>query len=113
MSYVATFDQQSNKADFKFQISATDVDTGDQINFTGAAVSCSIKDKNDCSLVTISIDGGGIALVDPYTLEFLFTKAQVGNYCGHYKIGCVFELNDETDQLFIGTVSFYDGVASL
>lgn len=112
MAFTATFDQQSNKADFIFDLTATNVDTQQLVDFSGAEVSCSIKDRDGCVVQTINV-GNGITLLDPTKLEFFFTKSQVGNLCGHYKIGSVFEINEETDQLFVGTVSFYDGVASV
>lgn len=114
MAYSSTFDQQSNKADFTFEITATDADTGALVDFTGADVVCSIRDKRDnCQLVTISTDDSTITLPDANTLSFLFAKTVIGNLCGHYNIGCVFEKNGLTTQLFIGTVSFYDGIASV
>lgn len=113
MSYTATFDQQSNKADFIFDVTATDVDTQQLIDFTDADISCSIKDRDGCVVQTIAV-GSGITLLVPTKLEFLFAKNNVGSLCGHYKIGCVFQINGgETDQLFVGTVSFYDGVATV
>jgi hypothetical protein len=112
MTYAATFDQQSNKADFIFEITATDMDTGSLVDFTTADVACAIKDKDGCQVLQITI-GSGITLIDPTTLEYFFTKSQIGNLCGHYKIGSVYEINGETNQLFVGTVSFYDGIASV
>lgn len=111
MAYTATFNQQSNKADFIFDVSATNVDTQQLVDFTGADVACSIEDKNGCIVQTITV-GSGITLLAPTKLEYFFSKGKIGNLCGHYKIGSVYEISGETDQLFIGTVSFYDGVAS-
>lgn len=112
MAFTATFDQQSNKADFIFDLTATNLDTKLLVDFTGAAIACSIEDKNGCVVQTITV-GKGITLLTATKLEFFFAKSKVSNLCGHYKIGSVFEINDETDQLFIGTVSFYNGVASV
>ena len=112
MVYSATFDQQSNKADFIFEITATDMDTGQLVDFTGALIGCTIQDKDKCNLLSINV-GSGITLIDANTLEFFFTKGQIGNLCGHYKIGSVYEVNGETNQLFVGTVSFYDGIATV
>ena len=112
MVYTATFDQQSNRADFVFQVTATDVDTGALVDFTGATISCGISDKNNCPVTTIS-NSSGITLIDANTPEFFFSKSLVGNLCGHYKIGCVYEKDSLTTQLFIGTVSFYDGLVTV
>ena len=112
MVYTATFDQQSNRADFVFQITATDMDTGELVDFTDADVSCTIQDKNGTALLTLAIDSG-ISLIDANMLEFWFSKLDIGNLNGHYKIGCVYEKDSLTTQLFIGTVSFYDGIATV
>ena len=112
MVYTATFDQQSNRADFIFEITATDVDTNALVDFTGADVACTIQNKNGSNILTIGSDNG-ISLIDANTLEFFFGKDYIGGLCGHYKIGCVYEKDDITSQLFIGTVSFYDGVAAV
>lgn len=112
MSFITNFDQ-SNKADWMFDISATDADTGNAINFTGAAVSLVVKDENNCQKLSASI-GRGITQPDANTLEVLFTAAQMEVLCpGSYKIGCVYSLNGSINQLLSGTVSIYDGVAQI
>ena len=112
MAYIINFDQ-SNKADWTFDITATDVDTGLAIDFTGALVTLTVKDENDCQRLTASI-GSGITQPVATTLEVLFTDEQMKALCaGSYKIGAVYQLNGETNQLFHGTVSVYDGVASI
>lgn len=112
MAYIINFDQ-SNKADWKFDITATDADTGLAIDFTGALVTLTVKDENDCQRLTASI-GTGITQPVGTTLEVLFTDEQMKALCaGSYKIGAVYQLNGETNQLFHGTVSVYDGVAQI
>jgi hypothetical protein len=112
MSFIANFDQ-SNTADWTFDISATDADTGDAIDFTGASVSFVVKDENNCQKLTASIDSG-ITQPDANTLEVAFTASQMEALCaGSYKIGCVYSLNGSINQLLSGTVSIYDGVAKL
>lgn len=112
MAYITNFDQ-SNKADWTFDITATDADTGLAIDFTGAAVSLVVKDENNCQKLSASI-GSGITQPDANTIEVLFTDEQMKALCaGSYKIGCVYSLNGSTVQLLTGTVSVYDGVASL
>jgi hypothetical protein len=112
MAYIINF-YQSNKADWTFDITATDVDTGLAIDFTGALVTLTVKDENDCQRLTASI-GSGITQPVGTTLEVLFTDEQMKELCtGSYKIGAVYQLNGETNQLFHGTVSIYDGVAQI
>lgn len=112
MAFTTNFDQ-SNKADWTFDITATDADTGGAIDFTGASVKFEVKDKNNCQRLCATI-GSGITQPVGTTLEISFTATQMEALCpGSYKVGCVFELNGETDQLLTGTVSIYDGVAKL
>ena len=109
MSYVTSFDQ-SNKADWAFDVSATDADTGDAIDFTDATVSFAVDDENGCQVLSGSI-GSGITLSDPNTLSFLFTATQMTALCpGSYKVGAIYTLNGSTNQIFVGTVFIYDGV---
>lgn len=111
MAYIANF-EQSNKADWAFDISATDADTGDDIVFTGATVSFVVKDENNCQKLSASI-GSGIT-VSTTAIEVSFTASQMGALCaGSYKVGCVYSLNGSINQLLTGTVSVYDGVAQL
>ena len=112
MAYIINFDQ-SNKADWAFDITATDADTLTAIDFTGADVTLTVKDENDCQRLTATI-GSGITQPVGTTLEVLFTAAQMQALChGAYKIGAVYQLNGEINQLFHGTVSVYDGVAQI
>lgn len=112
MAFITNFDQ-SNTADWTFDISATDADTGDAIVFTGASVSFVVKDENGCQVLSASI-GVGITQPDANTLEVLFSAAQMAALCaGSYKVGCVYSLNGSINQLLSGTVSIYDGVAKL
>jgi|SRR5882672_3812715 len=117
MAYIINFDQ-SNKADFGFFISATDADPdsvgfGTAIDFTGALVTLTVKDENDCQRLTASI-GSGITLILSTKLQVLFTDEQMKPLCpGSYKWGAVYFLNGETNQLGSGTISVFDGVAQI
>lgn len=112
MAYIINFDQ-SNKADWTFDITATDADTGLAIDFTGALVTMTVKDENDCQRLTATI-GSGITQPTGFVLEVLFSASQMEALCpGAYKLGIVYSLNNEINQITIGTVSVYDGVAQI
>lgn len=112
MAYVSNFDA-SNTADFILQVSATDADTGVNIDFTGAAVSFVIQDDNGVSQLTASI-GSGITQPSSTVLQVQFTSAQMQTLQpGNYKVGCVYKINGETDQLLTGSLSVYDGIATI
>lgn len=102
----------SNKADFVVDISATDVDTGGDIDFTGVAVSIKIEPENCSPIITASI-GKGITLPTSTVLELRITAAQMAAFQpGSYRIGGLYTFNGETNQLFVGTFVVYDGIAS-
>lgn len=110
MAFNTSFDQ-SNKADWIIDLSATDADTGNDIDFTGAEVLFVVKDQNNCQVLSAEV-GDGITLVSATELEVQFTPDQMNALCsGAYKVGCVYLLNGETVQLLVGTVSIYDGIA--
>lgn len=117
MSYIQNFDQ-SNKADFTFDITATDGDEnsatfGQAIDFTGALVTLMVKDESGCQRLTATI-GSGITQPVGTTLEVLFTAAQMETlWPGSYKIGAVYSLNGSINQIFSGTISVFDGVAQI
>jgi hypothetical protein len=112
MAFNSNFDA-SNTADFFLDISATDADTGLDIDFTGAAVSFVIQDDNCVTRLTATI-GGGITQPTGIVLQVQFTSAQMQTLCpGNYNVGCVFKLNGETDQLLTGSMSVYNGRATI
>lgn len=111
MAYIINF-TESNKADFVFDISATDPDTGDAIDFTDVEVSIEIGPEN-CSPIISATIGDGITQPTSTVLEFRKTAEQMAVLQpGSYRIGGVYTFNDETNQLFVGSLVVYDGIAS-
>lgn len=111
MSYITNFDQ-SNKADWAFDVTAKDAETDEDIDFTGSAISLVVKDESGCERLSATV-GDGITITTT-TISVLFTDEEMKALCaGSYKVGMVYELNGETNQIFRGTVSVYDGIASI
>lgn len=112
MAFITNF-SVSNKSDFVVDFSATDVDTGEDIDFTGATLSIKIAPENCTPLISASI-GSGITQPTSTVLELTVTAAQMAVLRpGSYLIGGVFGLNGATIQLLIGTLAVYDGIASV
>lgn len=112
MAYNTSFDA-SNKADFVVDFSATDAETGDDIDFTGATAMIRIVDANCCQVVTATI-GSGITQPTGFILELTITDTQMAALRpGSYRIGGVYSLNGQTIQLFVGDFVVYDGIASV
>lgn len=111
MAYNTSFDQ-SNKADFVVDFSATDAETGDDIDFTGATVSIKIGQEHCAPMITATI-GSGITQPSGLILELTITAAQMAVFRpGSYRIGGVYSLNGSTIQIFVGDFVVYDGIAS-
>lgn len=105
----------SNRADFVVDFSATDAETGDDIDFTGAEVSIKIADVGNptCIRYSATLDDD---ITQPSTtvLELTIPEATMATLCaGTYLIGGVYSLNGETNQLFVGDFVVYEGIASL
>lgn len=112
MAYNTSFDA-SNKADFVVDFSATDAETGDDIDFTGAAAMIKIVDANCCQVLSATI-GVGITQPTGLILELTITAVQMATLrAGSYRIGGVYKLNGVTEQLFVGDFVVYDGIASV
>lgn len=113
MAYNTSFDA-SNKADFVVDISATDADTGADIDFTGAAVSIAISETGERCYTRYSASiGNGITQPASTVLELTIPAATMKSFRpGSYQIGGVYTLNGATIQLLVGDFVVYDGIAS-
>lgn len=104
----------TNNADWNMQIQATDAETGDLMDFTGASVEVEVKDSSNCRKLEASVSNGKITLPSPGIIEWLFPVTDMQCLCpGSYKIGGVYQLNGGTVSLFTGELAIIDGVATL
>ncbi len=116
MAYRINF-TASNKSDFPVDFSAVDVDTGDDIDMTGAEVSVKVM-GDDCHWVVVdaSIVNGLITQPSSTVLSLLIPKSTMESIRpGDYLIGCVFSLDAgvTVTQLFVGNLTVFEGVAAL
>ncbi len=111
MAYHTSFNA-SNAADWAFDVTATDAETDEAIDFTGAEIAFVVKDKSGCEVLSATVDDG--ITISTTTISVLFDDEDMADVCaGSYNIGMVYRLNDETNQVLVGTVTIYDGVAEL
>jgi len=104
--------EASNKADWIVQISGTD--DGDDIDFTGADITVAVKDSQGCLKLEATVDNGKITLPSTTVVQVHFTPDDMAKLCpASYAIGGVYKLNNETNQLFVGSFNVYDGIASI
>ena len=105
--------EASNKEDWTIQFSATDEETGEDIDFTGANIALKVVDEDGISVLDASTTDGTITITTT-TLEAAFTSEQMsGLEAKTYQVGCVYELNSVRNQLFVGYANIYEGWASL
>jgi len=113
MAYSVNF-QQSNVADWIFDVQATDADTGDAIDFSTATEISFVMSEHCWPKITASLSNGMITLPVPTTIEVSIPASAL--QCvrsGGYPVGMTYEVNGEIVQLLVGSVSIYDGLARL
>jgi len=104
----------TNNADWKTQFQFNDAETGDLIDFTGAAIEIDVKDFDGCRRIQASTDNGLITIQSAGIFELDVPAATMACLCpGTYQIGGVYLLNDETISLFTGSLAVISGVARL
>lgn len=104
--------EASNKADWAFKLEATDED-GDVI-FTDAEVAIAVVDGSGCLKLEATTANGKITLLSDTQIQVRFTSDDMKKLCpASYNIGGIYKIAGETQQMFIGTVNVYDGIACL
>jgi hypothetical protein len=112
MAYNTSFDT-SDWADFVVDFIVTDIDTGEDIDLTGATAQINIWEENCSPTITASI-GSGITQPSANVLELTITAAQMAAFRpGSYLIGGRYILNGATTQIFRGDFVVYDGGGSV
>lgn len=104
----------TNNADWNMQIQVNDADTDALVDFTGASIVVQVKDQNKCVVLDGSTANGKVTLPSTGVIEWLFPESEMDGLCvGSYKVGGVYELNDEVVSLFTGDLTIVDGIASI
>lgn len=105
-----------NKADWTVVLECTNGETGELIDFTDVeAVNIKVVDADNCVRLNATL-GDGIEVVPSELgrLEFSFAATEMKTLCpATYKIGGVYQLDGEVNQLFVGTLAIIDGVAEI
>jgi hypothetical protein len=113
MAFTVTM-EASNTADLIFDVSAVDADTLVAIDFTGATVNFVAQDEKGYAWLNGTLANGYVTRPSSTVFEFNFPDSLMQSMPkGTYKIGCVYQINGITSQLFTGTLSVYDGIATL
>ncbi|WP_022722866.1 hypothetical protein [Rhodopseudomonas sp. B29] len=104
----------TNNADWKTQFEFTDSETGEDIDFTGASIEVEVRDFDGCARIVASTDNGKVAITGTGIFELTVPASEMSALApGTYKVGGVYQLNDELISLFTGTLTIIDGVARL
>lgn len=103
----------SNQANWTYRDEATDEETGDPVDLTGASITFEVRDSSNCIVLSASTSNGKITIVDTGVFEVAFTRAEMQQVeAGTYDVGCVITINGATPQFLIGTLPVLDGVVS-
>lgn len=101
-----SFAPVSNRATWTDSYQLTDADDGDLIDLTGIdGITVEIRSAS----LTATL-GSGVTVTGAGTFEWTFTETQMRTLCpGTYKVACVAEDGDESEQIFIFDLPVLDG----
>jgi hypothetical protein len=86
------------------------LEDGTAVDLTGATIVFCVRDKEGSAVIDASTDDGKIT-ISTTTFTVLIGKSEFSSLDPKdYSVGCTIELDDFTDQLFVGTWTIYDGV---
>lgn len=108
----AFYPEVSNREDWTIQFYAEDEDTGEAIDFsTATEITFTLRDKSWCQRISATMSGGEVTTPTTGLVEIAIPQSDMQNLCaGDYPIGCTYELNSVTAQLFVGSAQIYDGI---
>jgi hypothetical protein len=103
----------TNKADWVQPVQVSDAETEELLDLTGAEINVRMVDQQGCEKFSLTV-GDGVEITGTGVFEFTVSGATLSNLCaGTYRIGSIYRLNDEINDLFIGTVQIADNPAQL
>jgi len=115
----------SNKATWTEALSVTDGETGEAIDLSSAdEITITVRDTNSrpsdycfgtnpTPVLTATLTGGQVVLVETGVLEWTFTKDQMRALAAKtYQVGLTLEDDGEVVQLIIGTVPVLEGIVT-
>lgn len=111
--FTGALNPASNKATWSVLYELIDTDTDEAIDLSGATeITVQVRDQRNCSpVLSGSLSGGEIAIVDTGIFQWTFTASQMSALCANtYEVGCTVEQNGQTAQILIGTLPVLDGV---
>lgn len=87
-----------------------DDETDQPIDLTGALITMTITDNNDCKVLTGSTTEGTIVLSNQVgTFQFNFNDTALNRLCGTYNVDIRMSRDGITRKLFRGTINIIEG----
>lgn len=96
--------------DWRTQFECVDADTGNPIDFTGAAISIAVEDANGCQVLLATTANGMVTIVSVGIIELVVPYSKMNLCAGRYPMGGFYQLADETNDLFEGTLTLRKGI---
>jgi hypothetical protein len=113
--FTGTLSPVSNKADWIEAYGVYDDETGDPVDVSAASeIAIAIRDPASRSvLLSATLSGGSIEHIETGVFQWTFTAAQMQGLCAKtYEVGLTILQDDQTIQLFVGTLPVIDGIVS-
>lgn len=109
-----TLEAASSKATWRQQFEITDAETGEPIDIEADVdeIAVTFRDPDSlCDVVTTTLTGGDIAVVDDGVFEVLVTADTMDGLSPKtYEVGALIEVDDDTEQLFLGYLPVLRGL---
>lgn len=97
--------------DLAFYLYDNEVGPEEYIDLSDAVITLTLRDRNDCQVLTASSDSGQIIITDdPGIFELNFADGDLARLCGTYSVGIRVHANDKTRELVRGTISILEGL---
>lgn len=113
--FIGTLPPTSNRARWVLTREVVDEDTDEVVDLTGRTLRLEIRQQATGSpILTATTENDAIEIRDTGVFEVTFTRDQMATLpVGTYEVGLTISNDDdETDQLFIGTLPVLDGVVT-
>ena len=105
----------TSSADWVEAIELIDADTNGPLSEAAdAEFALQVEDRGGCPLLSASTSTGTLTKPEPHIVRWIFSHSQLKRLCrgNTYRVGLTMTTAGGVTQLFVGTLSYIDGVVS-